>query len=183
MTKQLTFEQRWLLFHMGGWQIVDALCSEDGVKKMMQSCWGSTGGKADNLPQAPEWLNRCGWEIRSGTIHSRGHNVPDITINASAINRFAAQLPDEIKAQLKACRSAGTANAIEQSRHCYCGHPERKHFEPDVICPPSTKQKNTVSAEYWRIRSWEQVLLAKALNLNGRSNSHSDQLDLFEVSA
>ena len=66
----LSVDQRWLLLHMGGWEIVGALCSPEAVKKLMQSCWGSSGGRshASDLPNSPAWLKKCGWETSGGVI-------------------------------------------------------------------------------------------------------------------
>lgn len=106
----LTVDQRWLLMHMGTWAIVWALASPDGVARLMQSCWGSTTGRAANMPGAPAWLRRCGFETQSGAVHARAAGV-SVRIKAAEINRYAAQLPVDIKAELVACRKASSENA------------------------------------------------------------------------
>lgn len=177
----LSADQRWLLLHMGSWQIVHALCSPDGVTKLMQSCWGSSGGRCVDLPKAPEWLQQCGWDTSGGTITARAQGGPQVKIKAAEINRYAAQLPADIKAELIACRNAGTANAVLGYRLCRNKH-EHKHLPyEDKICPATVEQENMQRAEYWRIVAWQHVVLAKALGLNGRSQVAGDQLDLFEV--
>lgn len=180
----LTVDQRWLLLHMGGWEIVGALASPDGVTKLMQSRWGSPGGRAADLNGSPEWLASCGWEISGGAIAARARRLPGLKIKAAEINRYAAHLPADVKAELVACRDAGTANAVLRGRFCHCGHHDQSYpWEKDRICPPTVEQENDASADYWRIRAWEHVVLAKALGLNGRSHIAGDQLDLFEVGA
>lgn len=180
----LSIDQRWLLLHMGGWEIVGALCSPEAVKKLMQSCWGSSGGRshASDLPDAPAWLKKCGWETSGGVITAKNHGNPNVKIKAADINRFAATIPDDIKAELLECRNAGTANAVLRYRHCYCGDSKRKHFEKDVICPPTDEQERDCTNEYWRVIDWQKRVLVKALGL-GESQVTEDQLELFEVSA
>ena len=174
----LTTDQRWLLLHMGSWQIIHALCSPDGVTKLMQSCWGSSGGSGNaDIPGAPAWVKNCGWDTSGGTITARN----GVRIKAAEINRYAEQLPDDIKAELLDCRNAGTANAVLRYRHCYCGDPKRKHLQEDVICGPSSAQERETTDEYWRIVEWQKPLLAKALGLDGQSHIEGDQLQLFEA--
>ena len=181
----MTEEQRWLLMHMGGWQIVGALCSPDGVKALMTSRWGSTGGGRPS-DQAPEWLDGCGWETEAGKItpkwlRGKPAGAPTFTITAANINRYAAQLPDDIKAELIDCRDQGTANAVLSHRFCRCGSdPCGYRYLKDRICPPTPEQENQARADYWRIRALEHVVLAKALGLNRPAD---DQLELFEVGA
>lgn len=182
----LSVDQRWLLLHMGGWEIVHALASPDGVTHLMQSCWGSSGGRAncDDLPGAPRWIKGCGWETRGGVIYACGQGGPHVKIKASELNRFSKELPADIRAELVACRDAGTANAVLRGQFCHCGHHDQSYpWEKDRICPPTIEQENDASADYWRIRAWEHVVLAKALGLNGRPHIAGDQLDLFEVGA
>lgn len=170
---------------MGSWEIVHALCSPQGVTNLMQSRWGSSAGKAADLNGAPEWLESCGWEINGSVITARARKLPGLKIKAAEINRYASQLPAEIKAELIACRDAGTANAVLRGRFCHCGNHKKSYpWEKDSICPPTPEQENQADADYWRIRAWEHVVLAKALNLNGKQETAAgDQLELFGVSA
>ena len=181
----LTVDQRWLLLHMGSWQIVHALASPDGVKRLMQSQWGSSCGRGADLPQAPAWLQRCGWDTTGGTIIARAQGGPHVRIKAAEINAYAKALPADIKAELIACRDAGTANAILGYRLCRDTR-EHTHLPADrrdKICPATEAQENERRAEHWRIVAWQHVILAKALGLNGQSHITGDQLDLFAVSA
>lgn len=182
----LSEDQRWLLLHMGGWQIVHALCSPDGVSALMQSRWGSTSGRASDLNGSPKWLEGCGFETSAGVITARSRKVPAVKIKAAEINRFAATIPDDVKNELIDCRNASTANAVMRYRFCHCGpnHDTAYPWEKDRICPPTAEQENKASAEYWRIRAWEHILLAKALGLNGRSQlAECEQLELFEAAS
>jgi hypothetical protein len=176
----LSVDQRWLLLHMGTWQIVHALCSPEGVSALMQSHWGSTTGRCADLPDAPEWLHRCGFETYGGTITARTQDCPPVRIKAAEINRYAAQLPADIKAGLIACRDAGAANAVLGYRLC---RDKRKHthlpMDRDKICPATVEQEAEQRAEYWRIVAWQHVVLAKALGLTGDSHVVGDQLELF----
>ena len=177
----MTEEQRWLLLHMGGWQIVAALCSPEGTKSLMNSRWGSTGGNIP--PQAPEWLKGCGWETESSTISPRWlggkpAGAPSFTIKPAAINRYASELPEDIKAELLACRNAGQANAVLKYRFCRCGSEKCGYgYLKDRICPPTEAQEREADDEYWRIIDWQDRLLPVALSLAVGS---SGQLELFE---
>ena len=179
----MTPDQRWLLFRMGGWQIVSALCSPDGTADLMRSCWGSTGHSGDLPNGAPKWLDGCGWDTNASTITAhwlRGKpaEAPELTIKAAQINRYAAQLPDSIKQELLECRAASTGNAVLRQRFCRCGSkPCGYPYIKDKICPPTVEQENQAEADYWRIRAWEYRVLAKALELNDASSG--DQLELF----
>ena len=179
----LSVDQRWLLLQMGGWEITWALSGPDGVTRLMQSRWGSSGGHStstDGVPGAPRWIKACGWDTSGGAIHSRAQGGPQVRIKAAEINRYAAQLPDDVKAELSACRNASTANAVVRYRHCHCGDGKRHaKLEPDRICPPSAAQEQAAADEYWRIRDWEKSLLRRALGFDGQSHCAGDQLELF----
>lgn len=186
----LSLDQRWLLLHIGGWEIVGALASPEGVTRLMQSCYSSTGGRgrADDLPHAPQWVRGCGWETSGGVIKARGQGGPHVTVKAAEINRYAKQLPADIKAEIIACRDAGTANAVLRGRFCLLKRtrPDHDHatympWEEDRICPPTVEQENNAKADYWRIHAWQHLVLGKALGLDGRSHIAGDQLDLFGV--
>ena len=181
----MTPDQRWLLFRMGGWQIVAALCSPDGVADLMRSRWGSTGG--GELPNgAPSWLDGCGWDTDAGTItpkwlHGRPEDAPSFTIKAAQINRYAAQLPDDIKQKLLDCRAESAANAVLRGNFCRCGSkPCGYRYIKGRICPPTVEQENQADADYWRIRASEYRVLAKALVLNEEAE---EQLELFGATA
>ena len=185
MTDLLSLDQRWLLLHMGGWQIVSALCSPEGVNHLMKSRWGATSGRAADLNGSPKWLDGAGFEISGSVISARARRLPGLKIKAAEINRFAAQIPKHIKEELIECRNAGTANAVLRGRFCHCGRDHDKSYpwENDRICPPTKKQENDAAADYWRIRAWEHVVLAKALGLSHDSWVDGQQLELFGASA
>jgi hypothetical protein len=181
----MTEEQRWLLLHMGGWQIVSALCSTEGTKALMNSRWGSTGGA--HIPaDAPEWLHGCGWETEASTISprwlgGRPAQAPTFTIKPAAINRFSESLPDDVKAELLACRNAGTANAVLRYRFCRCGTKKCGYgYVKDRICPPTAEQEQAADQEYWRVVEWQDRLLPVALGLGVAAIG---QLELFEATA
>lgn len=67
-------------------------------------------GRAADMPGAPAWLRRCGFETQSGAVHARAAGV-SVRVKAAEINRYAAQLPVDIKAELVACRKASSENA------------------------------------------------------------------------
>lgn len=182
----LTTDQRWLLYRMGGWQIISALCSTDGTRQLMNSRWGSTGG-GDVPESAPDWLDGCGWDTEAATItprwlHGKPKNAPTFTIKPAAINRYSAELPEDVKAELLECRNAGTANAVMSGRFCHCGStPCGYRYLKDRICPPTEDQEQEARDEYWRIRDWQDDLLLRALGLVECAVADDGQLELFEV--
>jgi hypothetical protein len=68
----LTADQPWLLLHMGGWAIIDALLSPAGTDQLMGRMWGSSGGEPP--AGAPERLR--GWDTRGGKIVSPWRGEP-----------------------------------------------------------------------------------------------------------
>lgn len=181
----LTLDQRWLLCHMGGWEIVAALCSPDGVDRLMRSCWGSTGGRshATEVPGCPEWVRSCGWDIAGGTITGHTRGGLEVKVTGRAINRFADQLDDDTRAELIACNSASQANANLGYRMC---RNTREHthlpYETDRICPATDEQLDAHNAEHWRVVDWQKQLLPAALGLVGSRSGRrtvGEQLEMF----
>ena len=98
-----------------------------------------------------------------------------------AINRYAESLPDDVKAELLACRNAGTANAVFRYRFCRCGTKKCGYnYLKDRICPPTAEQEQAADDEYWRVVEWQDRLLPVALGLGVAATG---QLDLFEATA
>lgn len=173
----LTSDQRWLLATMGGWPIVWALCGPDGTQQLMASMWGGCGKRVDG---APEWMTS--FETRGGKVFSPAFGDPRVVVTAAQIDRFAAQLPDEVRAELKACRAAGIEENQRTLRWCHCGREAEclKANEGDRLYGgrhhPTDADDQDHRDRYWRIRDWEDRVLMKALGLMG---GPVGQLDLF----
>lgn len=156
----LTENQRWLLLLMGGWAIIDALCSPAGTKHLMQSSWGG----ANHTPPegAPAWLR---------SFDTRGNKIVapcGVTVTAAQINRYAAALDESIRAELAACQAARQTNTMQGYEWCHCPN---EHTAPNAFTGPCTRYHPTGEdeaahlAEYRRIREWEKDLLRRALGL------------------
>jgi hypothetical protein len=170
MSGSLTSDQRWLLATMGGWPIVWALCGPDGTQHLMASMWGGCGKRVEG---APEWMTS--FETRSGKVYSPGFNDQRVVVSAAQIDRFAAQLPAEIKAELQACRLAGIEENQRAERWCYCGRETECHKASGRHHPSATEDQEHLH-KVWSIRDWQSAVLAKALGLEGEPVG---QLDLF----
>lgn len=170
--KGLSKNQRWLLFHVGGWRIVDALVLPAGADQLVAMTSASSTGQIS--PEAPNWLG--GWEIRRDCIRSRNPSGPRVEITAGQLARYAAALPDTIRAELAAASAANSANAADRARFCACDH-DPCDRGPGHLHDPDPAQVEAVEAEQKRIREWGTNILRCALYLGG------EQLGLFEVAS
>ncbi|TXI53497.1 hypothetical protein [Mycolicibacterium mageritense] len=171
--KGLTKNQRWLLFHIGGWRIVDALAFTSGADDLLQSARGSTGGP----PPAggPAWLS--GWDIYRGVIRSRHGGAPSVQITRRQLAQYIDALPAQVKDELAECSRAHTAITIERGRFCFCSeNPCAYAMFPDYIHQPDPDRVQAADREDERIREWGIDVLRRALFLD------EEQLQLFEVS-
>jgi hypothetical protein len=179
----LTSDQRWLLATMGGWPIVWALCDPSGTKHLMESHWG--GSRLAAIEGAPKWMVSFGMD--RGKVVSPNFQKPRVILSPAQINRYAEQLPEDVKAELKACRAAGIAETQRARQWCRCGREALCH-KSNAGDPlygnrhhPSDAEDEAHLVEVWRIRDWEAAVLARALRLDGEP---VEQLDLFaEVGA
>ncbi|WP_441964575.1 hypothetical protein [Mycolicibacterium houstonense] len=168
--KGLSKNQRWLLFHVGGWRIVDALVLPAGADQLVAMTSASATGQVS--PEAPNWLG--GWEIRGDCIRSRNSAGPRVEITAAQLARYAAALPDTLKAELAAASAANSANAADRGRFCACDHDPCERGPGHVH---DLAEVEAVEAEHKRIREWGTGILRRALYLGG------EQLGLFEVAS
>lgn len=176
----LTADQRWLLRLMGGWQLVWALDSEDGIKRLFASAWGRAGHKPQD--GAPEWLT--GFEIRGKQIDAPAYDrVPKVSITVKQLREFATSLPGEIQDELSACRSAGIAEAVRTHEWCRCPYKDKApnaHSGPCKRYHPTEAEDQAHRDEYWRVVNWEGELIDRALGFDAEPVG---QLELFEVAS
>lgn len=170
--KGLSKIQRWLLFHVGGWRIVDALVLPAGADQLIAMTSSSDTGQTS--PEAPTWLG--GWEIGRGCIRSRNPAGPRVEITAAQLARYAAALSNELKAELAAATAANSANAAERARFCFCDQ-DPCDRGPSYLHDPDSAQVKAAEAEHERIRHWGASMLRRALYLGG------EQVGLFEVAS
>lgn len=169
----LSVDQRWLLLHIGGWAIVDALLSPAGTDHLMQSMSGSTGG---NPPQGgPEWL--CGWQTRAGKIVSPWRGQPHVVVSAAQIKRYGKQLPADGRAELVECRAARSAETMRTEGWCHCpwkDHSPNAHSGPCRRYHPTDAEDRAHLDNLRRIEAWETTVLRRALGVD------AGQLALFD---
>ncbi len=181
-TRTLTEDQRWLLRMIGGWALREALLSSGGVMRLMQSMQGGTGHR---LEAGPEWM-RGGFQCGRGKVVSPSFGTPVVTITADQINRYAASLPGDIRAELTACREAERAESRRTWKWCRCGN-EIDCLEANDGDPvyggrhhPTEAEEEAHYVESRRITDWLNEVLDRALSL---ADDAPQQLDLFEVGA
>lgn len=170
----LSADQRWLLLHMGGWAIIDALLSPAGTDQLMGRMWGSTGGDAP--VGAPEWLQ--GWDTRVGKIVSPWRGEPRVVITSAQLKRYANSLSPEVRAELEDCRNARLAETQRTCDWCHCPwqhEAPNKHSEPCQRYHPSDDEDLHNISTIRRIGAWESELLRRALAVD------TGQLPLFET--
>lgn len=180
----LTENQRWLLRCVGGWEMRDCLISSEGVARLMQSMYSSTGSRIDG---GPDWLAR-GFDCRKSTVVSRG--APSVKVTDVQINRYAAQLDAGIKAQLIECQHADRAENQRVWKWCRCGHEERclRANQGDPFYGnryhPTDAEVEAHYEEHWRIRDWTDDLLDLALGFEYADDAEPlGQLSLFEMAS
>lgn len=178
----LTEDQRWLLRAVGGHQMLGCLAGPEGIDRLMQSMYDSTGVRIDG---GPDWLSHgfdCGGgRIVTGTWWTVEKVAPVVTVTQAQLARYARSLPAQLVDEIQRCQAAITANAILRGRFCGCGStPCGYAYMRDRICPPTERQQADATAEYWRCREWTDELLDKALGFEVDEDVQPvGQLELF----
>ena len=170
----LTTDQRWLLAHMGGWAIVDALLTPAGVDRLMQLSWGGVGGQ----PPAggPEWL--CSFETRAGKITAPWGSQPRVIVTSAQLKRFARDLPADICAELDQCSRARTTETLRSYQWCHCPwqfHGPTADSAPCDRYHPTAAEDQDHRNTVRRIAEWESNLLRRTLGIE------AGQLSLFDT--
>jgi hypothetical protein len=170
----LTIDQRWLLAHMGGWAVVDALLSPAGTDHLMQTMWGCTGGEPPD--GAPKWLR--GFQTRSGKITAPWGAEPRVILTSAQLKRFARELPGDVHAELAACRRARTIETRRTFQWCHCPWQHQGRTADSAPCPqyhPTGAEDQEHRSTLGRIAEWESVQLRRALGIE------TGQLSLFDA--
>lgn len=174
MAGNLTTEQRWLLFAIGGWTMRDCLLGPAGTDHLMQSCYSSHGFSGPE--GGPEWLT--GWNTANGKITAPGRGTVRITATKAQINSYAKALPANLIQELTECRAA--ARAEQERTHGWC-HCPWQHEAPNPHSGPCNRYHPTDAEDdehfdrVHAIDTWQTQLLRRALDLQ----SAGEQLDLF----
>lgn len=173
----LTADQRWLLYFMGGWQIRDCLISPAGTDHLMQSMSGACGHTSPD--GGPEWMT--GWETRNGNIHSPGRGEPRVVITKAQINAYARSLTESVRAELVALRADAGAEAARTTGWCRCPWADtapNAHSGPCQRHHPTDEEENTHYATLGRIEDALDEALWRAL---APQEPPGGQLDLFDA--
>jgi hypothetical protein len=128
----LTNDQRWLLYFMGGWQIRDCLIGPAGTDHLMQSTSGAcrfTGPEG-----GPEWMT-C-WDTRNGKIVSPGRGESRVVVTKAQINAYARSRPRNQR---------GRRAPISSSTHRRCRPPRSNPTPtPTATSAASTTEQHPV---------------------------------------
>ena len=174
MAGNLSTEQRWLMFAIGGWTMRDCLLSPAGTDHFMQSCYSSWGFSGPD--GGPEWLT--GWNTQGGKITAPQTGTMRVTLTKAQINSYAAALPADIRRELTECRDAAARRAPAHCRLVPLPLADRApnaHSGPCERYHPSDDEDHEHYARVRAIDAWQTQLLRHALQLH----SAGEQLDLF----
>ncbi len=171
----LTSDQRWLLYFVGGWMIRDCLIDSNGTDRLMQSM---AGGCNHNHPKGgPEWMTS--YETRNGKVVSPGHGETRLAVTKAQINAYARSVPTAIRNELIAVRDAAIEENTRAFDWCHCPH---AHIAPNAHSAPCTRYHPTAAedrahyTEAERLRSTTKEIMRRALRLD---EATAEQLDLF----
>jgi len=173
----LSADQRWLLYAMGGWAIRDCLISPAGTDHLMQSMWGSVG--RTHPEGGPQWLT--GWDTHGGKITAPSASNRRVTITKAQINAYARTLPADVRDELLVLRSEDQAEHQRTNGWCHCpwaNTPPNAHSGPCTRYHPTADEDN----DHWdalnRIENRLDNLLRHALNIGATT---ARQLALFDA--
>lgn len=172
----LTEDERWLLFAMGGWMILDALLSKAGADYLAQSHWGGT---LRDVEGGPEWL-RGGFSTNGGNISCPAFGTPILTIKVTRITAYGLTLPADLRAEMEQCRKDSQALNLKQYGWCHCPWKREARNEHSEHCKryhPTDAEDDAARAEHWRIWGLEKVLIRRAFQIQAESVG---QLALFD---
>ncbi|MGV7303109.1 hypothetical protein PJK45_28090 [Mycobacterium kansasii] len=174
MATNLTTEQRWLMFAIGGWTMRDCLLGPAGTDYLMQSCyshWGFSGPEG-----GPNWLT--GWNTAQGKITAPQSGTVRVALTKAQINSYAATLPADVRHELTECRDAACVEQQRTADWCHCPWQHQApnaHSSPCDRYHPTEDEDDDHQARARAIYSWQTQLLRRALQLQ----SAGEQPDLF----
>lgn len=178
MAGNLSTDQRWLMFAIGGWTMRDCLLGTAGTDYFMQSCyshWGRSGPEG-----GPAWLT--GWNTNAGRVTAPQTGTIRVSLTKAQINAYAAALPAEIRSELAECRDAAAAERRRTDGWCHCPWQDtapNAHSGPCTRYHPSDAEDDEHLDRVHAIEDRQTAVLRRALQLH----SAGEQLDLFSALA
>ncbi|QIV79886.1 hypothetical protein [Mycolicibacterium frederiksbergense] len=173
----LTTDQRWLLYFMGGWSIRDCLIGTAGTDHLMQSMSGACGHTSPD--GGPEWMT--GWDTRNGKISSPGRGEARVVVTKAQINAYARSLRESVRDELVALRAEARAESDRTTGWCRCPWAEtapNAHSGPCQRYHPTDEEESAHYATVWRIDEALDEALSRALNVHA---AEAGQLALFDA--
>lgn len=161
----LTSDQRWLLFHVGGWSMRECLLGPAGTDYFMQSLDSATGFTGPD--GGPPWM--LGWNTRGGKITSPWRGEVRVVVTKAQIDAYARALPADVRAELLALRAAAAAERDRTSGWCRCPWsltPPNDFTDQCDRYHPTDAELTAHHAELNRIAAWNSAALRKALALD-----------------
>ncbi|NTY62624.1 hypothetical protein [Mycolicibacterium sphagni] len=171
----LTSDQRWLLYFMGGWMIRDCLIDSTGTDRLMRSMWG--GCNHDHPQGGPEWMTS--FETRNGKVVSPGHGEVRVVITKAQINAYARSLPTSIRTELSDIRHEAADERKRTYGWCHCPHARtapNAHSGPCTRYHPTEDEDTAHYAAMNRLDDIAEDIMRRALRLD---EAQAEQLDLF----
>jgi hypothetical protein len=172
----LTNDQRWLLYFMGGWQIRDCLIGPAGTDHLMQSTSGAcrfTGPEG-----GPEWMT--GWDTHNGKIVSPGRGESRVVVTKAQINAYARSVRESVRAELVALRAEAGVEANRTRGWCHCPWSQTAPNAHSGPCQRYHPTDDEDDIHYATVRQIDEALdeaLRRALNPN---TEPAGQLALFD---
>lgn len=172
----LTDDQRHLLAAYDPSMLADLIAVPEYVlSRIKYTIAGGSAGRANG----PEWLQWYGTDGKgihgSDTNHERR-----VSITYAESTRWAASVPDDIRAKVTANRLERIAEQNRTYGWCWCpwqNEPPNAHSEPCKRYHPTDAEDSQHSANAIRLRTYLQVYVNQAI---WRSESPQvEQLDLF----
>ena len=173
----LTVDQRWLLYLMGGWMVRDCLIDPIGTDHLMQSMWGGWGH--DHPEGGPDWMTS--FETRNGKVVSPAAGEPRVVVTKAQINAYARSLPSTIRNELITVREQANAERARTHGWCHCPYAHaapNAHSGPCTRYHPSEEEDNAHYAEMNRLDDLAEDIMRRALRLD---EPQTEQLDLFAI--
>lgn len=173
----LTSDQRWLLYLMGGWMIRDCLIDSTGTDRLMKSMWGGCGHRPPE--GGPEWMTS--FETRHGKVVAPGYGEPRVVITKAQINAYARSLSNAIRNELLSVRQQAAEERNRTLEWCHCPYAHtapNAHSGPCARYHPTDAEDNEHHAEMRKLDDIAEDIMRRALRLD---EPVTEQLDLFST--
>lgn len=152
---------------------------EQGLGRIKSACAGGSA-RRHNGPEWLRWYETGGAGIKGGL-----HGDWRVTITWAQLSRWAATVPDEIRAKLVANHAEWAEERDRTDRWCRCGRAQeclRRNAGDPIYGDrhhPTDAEDNEHTARVLRINAYQRVFVGQAI----WATTEPDQMDLFSEAA